>query len=102
MLKISDLTGNKEMDSKAMSAIRGGTSELADLSALIDFSSNLTNKVNDVDQVFALDVGQANTGAVSNEQIFIGNNGLIYAPVNQSQRMANFAQATELGRVLLG
>ena len=80
MLKITDLTASKELDSKTMAGVRGGFDPF---SILVDGSTSLNNKVADVDSTFAFNFTQNNAAAVTNNQAITGGNGLIYAPVNQ-------------------
>ncbi len=102
MLKITDLTTSKELDSVEMADVRGGATGLESLSALIDFSTSLHNQVADVNQGFGFNLAQGNSGAVTNNQTIIGGNGLIYAPVTQSQTQSNAMAIFEIGKTLLG
>lgn len=96
MLKITDIAKDSELSREEMAGVTGG---MHDLAALIDFSSDMINKVNDVNQTFAISVGQANTGVMANEQTFIGNNGLVYSPVTQNQTFENVAKLDRIGEV---
>lgn len=102
MLKITDLTTSRELDSVELAGVHGGTSELGSLSALIDFSTSLHNQVADVNQGFGFSLAQGNSGAVTNNQTIIGGNGIVYAPVTQSQIQSNAMTVSEIGRTLLG
>ena len=101
MLKIADLTVSKELNRKEMTGVVGGTSGLADLSALLDFSTSIHNKVADVQQGFGLNLGQGNSGAVTNNQTLVGGNGVLYAPVTQTQTQGNYMDLFDLGKVLV-
>jgi len=101
MLKIMDLNTSKELDNKEMAGVCGGSSELEALSALIDFSTSTYNAVADVKQGFGLNLAQGNSGAVTNNQTIIGGNGLIYAPVTQSQIQSNAMAVSEIGKTFL-
>jgi hypothetical protein len=101
MLKITDLNTSKKLDSVEMAGVRGGTSELASLSALIDFSTSLYNKVADVNQGFGFNLAQGNSGAVTNNQTIVGGNGIVYAPVTQSQIQSNALALSEIGKTFL-
>ena len=102
MLKITDLTTSRELDSVELAGVHGGNSELKSLSALIDFSTSLHNQVADVNQGFGFSLAQGNSGAVTNNQTIIGGNGIVYAPVTQSQVQSNAMTVSEIGRTLLG
>lgn len=95
MLKITDLTTSKDLESLEMAEVRGGM----DPFAIIDFSTGLTSKVADVDQAFAFQFAQGNTGAVTNNQAIAGGNGLSYAPVTQSQEQYNDLSVSGIGNV---
>ena len=95
MLKITDLTKSKDLESLEMAEVRGGM----DPFAIIDFSTGLTSKVADVDQAFAFQFAQGNTGAVTNNQAIAGGNGLSYAPVTQSQEQYNDLSVSGIGNV---
>ena len=102
MLKITDLTTSKELDSVEMAGVNGGATDLESLSALIDFSTSLYNQVADVNQGFGFSLAQGNTGAVTNNQTIVGGNGIVYAPVTQSQIQGNAMAISEIGKTLLG
>jgi hypothetical protein len=102
MLNITDLTTSKELDAAEMAGVCGGTGELGSLSALIDFSTSLHSQVADVNQGFGFGLAQSNSGAVTNNQTIIGGNGIVYAPVTQSQVQGNAMAVSEIGKVLLG
>jgi hypothetical protein len=95
MLKISDLSTNKEIDSREMGRIRGGLDPFAH----IDFSSSLTNKVASVNQAFDFAFAQGNAGTVTNNQLIQGGNGLSLAPVDQSQFQDNWMDVSYVGNV---
>ena len=95
MLKITDLTTSKEMDSKDMAGISGGESPFA----FIDFSTGFTNKVADVTQSFGFALAQGNKGAVTNNQAIAGGNGFSVAPVSQYQDQYNDLHVSHIGTV---
>ena len=99
MLNITDLTVSKDLERSEMAEVVGGNSELRSLSALIDFSTSMTNKVADVNQVFGLGLAQGNVGAVTNNQAIMGGNGVTYAPVTQSQTQGNYMDVSDIGNV---
>ena len=108
MLKITDLTCSRELDSKDMAGVRGGTnvtdvnSFLQEVGVAIDFSSGMSSTVADVTQGFGLNLAQGNSGAVTNNQSIAGGNGIVYAPVTQSQTQANAMALADIGNVLAG
>lgn len=95
MLKITDLSASREIDSREMGRIRGGKDALA----IIDFSTGFTNKVADVTQAFDFAFAQANAGTVTNNQDILGGNGLALAPVDQSQFQDNWLDVSHVGNV---
>ena len=95
MLKITDLTASKELESKEMAGVRGGISPFA----IIDFSTGITNKVADVTQVFGFAFAQGNEGTVTNNQAIAGGNGLSLAPVSQYQDQYNDMHVSDIGNV---
>ena len=97
MLKITDLTVSKELASNEMAHVVGGISDLERLSALFDFSTSIANKVADVNQGFGLNLAQSNVGEVTNNQAITGGNGVVYAPVTQTQTQGNFMDLFGLG-----
>ena len=97
MLKITDLSVSKEMASNEMARVVGGMSDLEMLSALIDLSSSVHNKVADVNQRFGLNLDQSNVGYVTNNQILQIGNGVLIAPVYQTQTQGNFLDLLGLG-----
>jgi hypothetical protein len=97
MLKITDLTVSKEMASNEMARVVGGMSDLEMLSALIDLSTSVQNKVADVNQGFGLNLDQSNVGYVTNNQILQNGNGVLIAPVYQTQTQGNFLDLLGLG-----
>jgi hypothetical protein len=97
MLKFSDLSASKELESKAMRGIVGGTSVPEQLSGLLDFSTRLDNRVADVNQAFGFGLSQANAGAVTNNQAISGGNGVVYAPVSQYQTQGNYMNLYDIG-----
>ena len=101
MLNITDLTASKELDSKTMAGVRGGTSELEQLSALFDFSTSMVNKVADIRQAFGLNIAQANTGALTNNQTIVAGNGVVFAPVTQTQTQANSLSLSDIGNAFV-
>lgn len=101
MLNIMDLETSKELDSREMAGVCGGNSGLETLSALIDFSTSTYNAVADVKQGFGFNLAQGNSGAVTNNQTIIGGNGLIIAPVTQTQVQSNTMALSEIGKTFL-
>ena len=95
MLKITDLTSSKEMDSREMAGVRGGSSPFA----LIDFSTGMTSKVAAVTQGFEFAFAQGNEGAVTNNQEILGGNGFSLAPVDQYQFQDNWLDVSDIGTV---
>ena len=95
MLKITDLTASKELESREMSRVRGGSSPFLK----IDFSTGLTNKVADVAQSFGLGLAQVNEGAVTNNQAISGGNGFTFAPVDQHQEQYSEMFVYDIGNV---
>ena len=95
MLKITDLTASKELESKDMAGVRGGTSPFLS----IDFSTGLTNKVADVTQGFGFAFAQGNEGTVTNNQAIAGGNGFALAPVDQYQEQYNDMYVYDIGNV---
>ena len=98
MLKITDLTVSKELESGEMAAVRGGM----DLSAIFDASTSITNNVADVDQIFNFAFVQANEGYLTNNQGIIGGNGTTSAPVIQEQIQGNYMDVSGLGNTFVG
>jgi hypothetical protein len=88
---------SKELARGEMAEVVGGTSEMERLSALIDFSTSTTNKVASVNQLFGLSLAQGNAGAVTNNQLIKGGNGLTYAPVTQEQVQDNYMSVYGIG-----
>jgi hypothetical protein len=101
MLKITDIEVSKELGRNEMAGVVGGTSDLERLSALLDFSTSIHNKVADVQQGFGLNLAQGNSGAVTNNQTLVAGNGVLYAPVTQTQTQGNYMELFELGRTLV-
>ena len=97
MLKVTDLTVSKELSGSEMASVTGGSDELERLSALVDFSTAIDSKVAAVQQGFGLNLGQSNVGAVTNNQAIYGGNGVVYAPVTQTQTQANYMDLLGLG-----
>lgn len=95
MLKITDLTASKDMEAREMTEVRGGM----DPFAIIDFSTGFKNKVADVTQMFAFEIAQGNSGAVTNNQAIDAGNGLTFAPVHQSQDQHNNLHISDIGGV---
>lgn len=94
MLKINDLASAKSLDHRTMASVVGGNDLL---SLLFDTSTSTTSKVADLNQVFGLDLSQRNVGAVTNNQAINNQNGIVYAPVNQTLN-----QSTLMGLIGLG
>ena len=101
MLKITDIEVSKDLDRNEMAGVVGGTSDLERFSALLDFSTSIHNKVADVQQSFGLGLAQSNSGAVTNNQAIQGGNGVVYAPVTQTQTQGNYMELFELGKTLV-
>jgi len=100
MLNIKDLTANKELDSKDMTCINGGTGLMqSPLAILLDGSTSIRSKVADVSQAFGLGLGQNNAGAVTNNQAIAGGNGIVYAPVDQNLSQSNWMDVSGLGNI---
>ena len=95
MLKITDLTESKELKSREMERVHGGSSPFLS----IDFSTGLTNKVADVAQSFGLGLAQVNEGAVTNNQSIVGGNGFDWASVDQHQDQFNDMRVYDIGNV---
>lgn len=95
MLKITDLTASKEMDSKEMNGVRGGF----DPFAMFDSSTTIYNKVADVTQGFNFALAQGNDGQVVNNQEIVGGNGSSSSPVYQSQTQDNWLDLSHIGNV---
>ncbi len=95
MLKISDLSSSKELETREMSEVRGGFDPFAH----IDFSTGMTSKVADVTQAFNFALAQGNEGAVTNNQAIAGGNGLSVAPVDQAQFQDNIMNLSDIGNV---
>ena len=102
MLQITDLSTNKEMGRTEMAEVSGGITELERFSALLDFSTSMINKVADVNQQYGFALVQSNSGTVTNNQTIIGGNGIVYAPVTQTQTQANTMAIADIGRILVG
>ena len=101
MLKITDIEVSKELGREEMAGVVGGTSDLERLSALLDFSTSIHNRVADVQQSFGLGLSQGNSGAVTNNQAIQGGNGVVFAPVTQTQTQGNYMELFELGKTLV-
>ncbi|MBN7795004.1 hypothetical protein [Parahaliea mediterranea] len=89
MLHMTDLKHCEKLDHNDMRERRGGSDGLARLSALLDASTSIYNRVADVQQVFGFSLAQSNTGTLTNNQAIYGGNGVVYAPVYQNQTQAN-------------
>lgn len=94
MLKISDLTASKELERSEMAEVRGGLDPFA-----IFGGTSITNKVADVEQLFAFGLAQSNVGEVTNNQALVGGNGISYAPVDQYQEQYNDMWVSGIGNV---
>jgi len=98
MLNITDLNVSKDLDSNAMASVSGGTNQLPQsIALLLDGSTSLTNKVADISQGFGLGLAQNNAGAVTNNQIINGGNGIVYAPVDQKLSQSNWMDVYGIG-----
>ena len=97
MLKITDLHVNKEMESTEMAGVRGGF----DPFAIFDSSTSITSKVADANQMFAFGFAQSNVGEVTNNQAISGGNGVIYAPVDQTQVQNNYMDVSDIGNIFV-
>jgi hypothetical protein len=95
MLKITDLTTSKEMDSKEMTGVRGGMKRFP----FFDSSTSIDNKVADITQGFNFALAQGNEGAVVNNQEIYGGNGNSWSPVDQSQYQDNWMDLSHIGNV---
>jgi hypothetical protein len=102
MLKITDLPTSKAMDSKTMSGVHGGTTDLERLGAMLDFSSSISNQVADIQQAFGFGIAQSNVGTVTNNQSIIAGNGVVFAPVRQTQTQSNNLSIADIGNALVG
>ena len=102
MLKITDLSVNKELAAVDMSAVRGGMSALDRFSALFDLSTSMVNKVADMQQAFGFTIAQSNSGTVTNNQAIVGGNGIVFAPVSQSQTQSNHLSLADIGNAFVG
>ena len=96
MLKISDLTTSNNMDSKTMAGVRGGN-DLSHFSALLDFSTAIASQVANVNQGFSFTFAQSNSGTLINNQIISAGNGVVSAPVNQTQIQGNTMSISDIG-----
>lgn len=100
MLTIKDLSASKELDTKAMSKINGGTSlSPSSLAIFLDGSTSLLNKVADVNQGFGFGLTQNNAGALTNNQAIQGGNGIVYAPVDQNLSQSSWMDVYDVGNV---
>ncbi|MBN7795013.1 hypothetical protein [Parahaliea mediterranea] len=97
MLKMTDLTVSKELERKEMHEVRGGFDPFAILA-----STSISNKVADVDQIFGFKLAQGNAGEVTNNQAIGGGNGVIYAPVDQTQSQYNDMYLDHIGNTTVG
>jgi hypothetical protein len=108
MLKISDLIESKEMDSREMTRVRGGSTLALVFEprpsplATIDFGTRITSKVADATQAFNFAFAQGNEGAVTNNQQIAGGNGSSWSPVSQSQFQDNFMNVSGVGNISVG
>jgi hypothetical protein len=102
MLKITDLSTSKELDRREMAVVAGGTTDMERFSALLDFSTSMINKVADVNQQYGLSFVQSNSGTVTNNQTIYGGNGIVYAPVTQTQTQANSMSISDIGNAFVG
>ncbi len=101
MLKIKDLSVSKELDAKSMSTVIGGGRKMRSPMFDLDFSTHLDNKVASVNQLFALDLSQANAGAVTNNQAIKGGNGPVTAEVDQYLDQDNTMKVYDLGNTYI-
>jgi hypothetical protein len=97
MLTMTDLNRCEKLGRDEMRNLRGGTDPLAQLTALFDASTSIYNRVADVQQAFAFGIAQSNTGTVTNNQAIYGGNGVVFAPVYQSQTQANSLSLSDIG-----
>jgi len=97
MLQISDLSTDRNLGRREMAGVIGGTTDLERFSALLDFSTSLINKVADVKQQYGFSLVQSNSGALTNNQTIIGGNGIVFAPVTQTQSQANTLAISGIG-----
>jgi len=94
MLKISDLTASKDLETREMAEVRGGFDPFS-----IFAGTTIANNVADVEQAFAFGFAQSNVGEVTNNQAIYGGNGVTYAPVDQYQSQYNDLFVSEIGNV---
>ena len=97
MLKITDLSADRNLGRQEMAGVIGGSTDLERFSALLDFSTSLINQVADVNQQFGFSLVQSNSGTVTNNQTIIGGNGIVFAPVTQTQSQANALAIAGIG-----
>ena len=97
MLKITDLTASKELANEEMAGVRGGFNPFA----IFDGSTSIFNKVADVQQAFSFSIAQGNTGQVTNNQAIQGGNGVIFAPVDQTQTQSNNLDLSDIGNIFV-
>lgn len=97
MLTMTDLQHCENLDRDRRRALRGGSDGLSRLSALLDASTSIYHRVADVQQVFAFGLVQSNTGTLTNNQAIYGGNGVVYAPVYQSQTQSNSLALDRIG-----
>ena len=101
MLKVKDLIASKELDTKAMRTVVGGTRK-GKPSLSLDFGTRLDNRVADVSQLFEFGFGQSNAGQVTNNQAIKGGNGIAYAPVDQHLSQDNYLDVFDVGNTYVG
>lgn len=94
MLKISDLTASKDLDTREMAEVRGGFDPFS-----IFAGTTIANTVADVEQAFAFGFAQSNVGEVTNNQAISGGNGVTYAPVDQHQSQHNDLFVSGIGNI---
>ena len=94
MLKINDLNTAKELNNKELNTVRGGFDPFA-----IFASTRIDNRVADVTQAFNFTLAQGNAGEVTNNQAITGGNGVIFAPVDQTQVQTNDMFIFDIGNV---
>ena len=101
MLTIKDLAASKELETREMAEVRGGTSvpSLPFPFPSIFGGTTIDSRVADVTQAFAFDFAQGNVGTVTNNQAIQGGNGLLLAPVTQTQTQDNYMDVYDVGNV---
>ena len=101
MLKINDIVVSKELDTKSMAGVFGGTRKgMPSLS--LDFGILQDKRVADVSQIFGFNFDQTNAGQVTNNQAIQGGNGIVYAPVHQNLSQNSYLDVYGIGNTSVG